>query len=303
MRKRIAITAGDVNGIGTEIIRKALISGMYEGIDFTVFGPEKVLKKDLKGVEAEIRDSGPVDIKVNYGTISAEAGEAAAQAVKAAVRAVLAGKFEALVTAPLCKEAMKLAGYEYPGHTEMLKELCGAEEALMMFLSESLIVGLMTAHIALAEVHRALNVDYCLKKIRLLDRELRGRLKIENPRIALCALNPHAGEEGMFGSEEAEVLIPAAIAARAEGIDITDPLPADTLFPRAERYSAVMAIYHDQGLIPAKMSPGGSVNYTGGLPIIRTSPDHGTAFDIAGKNIANPGGIISAIKWASRLSV
>ncbi len=302
MKNRIAISAGDINGIGPEIIRKSLASGEFTDVHFAVFGPESALRDALAGVKAKIFDCGPAGIMVNYGTISPEAGEAALRAVKSAVEATLAGEYHALVTAPISKEAVRLAGYDYAGHTEMLQEWCGAGEVIMMFLSETLIVGLMTTHLALREVPDALSIDYCIGKIRLFDRELSARLKIAHPHIALCALNPHAGENGMMGREEIEVLTPCAAKARSQGIDITDPLPADTLFPRAKDYSGVMAMYHDQGLIPAKTTPGGSVNYTGGLPIIRTSPDHGTAFDIAGKDSADPRGMINAIKWALRLA-
>ena len=300
--KKIAVTSGDINGIGPEIIRKAIWSGeLPSDVDITVFGPGEALEAEFEGLEVNIFYCGPVGLKVEYGMVSKEAGEVSFRAVKAAVEKTIAGEFDALVTAPISKQAVNSAGHKYSGHTEMLKEWCGVDDVIMMFLSDEMAVGLMTTHMALRDVPNALSVDLALGKIRLLHSEMMIRFGIGSPMIALCGLNPHAGEGGMFGREEIEVLIPAAKAARSEGIQITDPLPADTLFKKAGDYSAIMAIYHDQGLIPAKLAPGGSVNYTGGLPIIRTSPDHGTAFDIAGKNIADPSGIINAINWAVKL--
>lgn len=299
--KKIAITAGDINGIGPEIIRKAVSRAEFRGVEFTIFGPETALRKCFKSLKIEICDCGPKGISVEYGEISAEAGEASVRAIKCALEKTVMGEFHALVTAPISKKAVNMVGYNYIGHTEMLREWCSVEDVLMMFLSQKMVVGLMTAHIALSEVSRSLSVPLAMNKIRLLHQELRSRFGIAKPKIALCAVNPHAGEGGMFGAEEKEILTPAAHQARSEGINITDPLPADTLFPRADEYSAVLAVYHDQGLIPAKSVPGGSVNYTGGLPIIRTSPDHGTAFDIAGKDAADPSGMVNAIRWAVKL--
>ncbi|NQS97234.1 MAG: 4-hydroxythreonine-4-phosphate dehydrogenase PdxA [candidate division Zixibacteria bacterium] len=299
---KIAVTSGDINGIGPEIIRKALLSGELPiNVDITVFGPGEALETEFKGLKVNIRDCGPDELRREYGIVSKIAGEASFRAVKAAAERTIAGEYDALVTAPISKQAVNSAGHYYAGHTEMMKEWCGAEDVIMMFLSDAMIIGLMTTHIALREVADALSIDLALRKIRLLHRELIEKFNIDSPKITLCGLNPHAGEGGMFGREEIEVLIPAAKTARSEGIQITDPLPADTLFKKAGDYSAIMAIYHDQGLIPAKLAAGGAVNYTGGLPIIRTSPDHGTAFDIAGKGIADPSGMIKAINWAVKL--
>ena len=299
---KIAVTAGDINGIGLEIIRKT-VSGGEIPIDtnITVFGPQDALKTELGDLNVDIFDCGPPGLKPQYGVVSPEAGEASYQAIKTAVEKTLAGEYDAIVTAPISKSAVSAAGHNFPGHTEMLKKWCSAQDVIMMFLSDTMIVGLMTVHLALKEVPLVLSIDSAMNKIRLLNRELISRFKIASPTIALCGLNPHAGENGMFGREEIDILIPAAKEARLERIDITEPFPADTIFKRADEFSAVMAIYHDQGLIPAKLVPGGSVNYTGGLPIIRTSPDHGTAFDIAGKNIADPQSMINAIKWAVEL--
>jgi 4-hydroxythreonine-4-phosphate dehydrogenase len=298
---RIAITAGDVNGIGPEIIAKALRSGRFvEEAEFTVFGPSPILKGALGEGLAEIVDCG-AEVELQPGKVSADAGEASYLALEIATSAVLRGNFHALVTAPLNKEALNLAGFRYNGHTEMLKEWCRVKDVVMMFLSEMMTVGLLTAHIPLSEVPKVITQETALSKIRIFHWELRHRLGILNPKIALCGLNPHAGENGLLGQEEIEILIPAVESCRAEGFNILNPLPADSLFRNTKNYDAIMAIYHDQGLIPAKLQPGGAVNYTGGLPIIRTSPDHGTAFDIAGKGIADPSGMINAIEWAIKL--
>lgn len=298
----ICITCGDVNGVGPEIIRKSLQKNRISNLaNFTVIGPEKLLRKDLNDLNVGIAAIGPHDMETTLGKWSVQSGDVSFRAIQKAVEGVLSGRYHAMVTAPICKEAVNSAGHEFPGHTEMLKTWTGADDVIMMFLSSKMIVGLMTVHVALSDVPKLVNKDQALQKIRLLNRELKSRFKIDNPSIALCALNPHAGENRMFGTEEEEILIPAAAEARKAGIRITDPLPADTLFKKAENYSAILAIYHDQGLIPAKLAPGGSVNYTGGLPVIRTSPDHGTAFDIAGKGEADPSGMINAIDWAVKL--
>jgi len=301
-KPRICITCGDINGIGPEIIRKSLQDErISDSADLTVIGPGKAFENDFNGLNISITSTDPTDIEITPGKWTVRSGDIAFRAIRTAVEGVIKGRYDAMVTAPICKEAVNAAGHDFPGHTEMLKAWTGADDVVMMFLSGEMIVGLMTVHVALSEVPKIISPDLALKKIRLLDHELKSRLKIENPSIALCSMNPHAGENRMFGTEEEEILIPAAAEARRTGIRITDPLPADTLFKKARNYSAVLAIYHDQGLIPAKLAPGGSVNYTGGLPIIRTSPDHGTAFDIAGKGEADPSGMINAIDWAVKL--
>jgi len=299
--KRIAITYGDINGIGPEIIRKALTVKEFPEVNFSVFGPADLIGDYLKECPADIIDCPVAGLKIESGKLSPLAGEAAFLAVKNAVQNTIGGEFDALVTAPISKKAVNLARHDYSGHTEMLKEWCGVDDVLMMFLAERFKVGLLTVHTALADVPRLLTAKLIESKIAIMNNELVIRFGIPSPRIALCALNPHAGEDGMFGTEELEIMIPAAEKMRQKGTDVTNPLPADTLFVRSDEYDAIMAVYHDQGLIPAKMSPGGSTNYTGGLPIIRTSPDHGTAFDIAGKNMADPSGMINAIKWAVKL--
>ena len=211
---------------------------------------------------------------------------------------------DAMTTAPINKQALKLAGSPFPGHTEMLASLCGAQESLMCFFAGELRVFLLTVHLSLTDAIASLTKDRIVRAIVLADRELR-RFGIARPRIAVAGLNPHAGENGLFGSEEMREITPAIEQCRdGHNIDVTGPFPADTLFARAARgeFDAVAACYHDQGLIPVKcLAFGKAVNVTLGLPIIRTSVDHGTAFDIAGRGVADPGSLIEAILLAAGL--
>ncbi len=211
---------------------------------------------------------------------------------------------DAIATAPINKAAFAAAGYPWRGHTDMLAHLCGVRDVAMMFWSERLRVVLATIHIPLAQVPGALTVDGLVLLMQLTARSL-PRFGLASARLAIAGLNPHAGEQGLLGTEDRDVLAPAIARARAAGIDASGPFPADTLFVRAAKgeFDAVIAMYHDQGLIPVKLLAfGHSVNVTLGLPIIRTSVDHGTAFDIAGRGLADPGSLIEAIALAARLA-
>jgi 4-hydroxythreonine-4-phosphate dehydrogenase len=239
------------------------------------------------------------------GVLSAEAGHAAYETIVRAVRDAQAGGIHGIATAPINKEALALARLPWRGHTEMLAALTNAEHVAMMFWSEKLRVVLLTIHIPLACVSAALTVESVCATIELTHREL-PRFGIARPRLALAGLNPHAGEHGVLGSEETDVLQPAVMRSAKAGVDITGPFPGDTIFLRAMRgeFDVVLACYHDQGLIPIKMAAfGQAVNVTLGLPIVRTSVDHGTAFDIAGKNIADPESMVQAVLLAARLAV
>jgi 4-hydroxythreonine-4-phosphate dehydrogenase len=221
-----------------------------------------------------------------------------------AVADAMRGTVDGVATAPINKEALRLAGLPWSGHTDLLAHLTGAEHVAMMFYSDALRVVLATVHLALAEVPRALTPSRLEATIELTSRDL-PRFGIERPRIAVAGLNPHAGEHGLFGREEEDVIGPAIAACRRRGIDVAGPFPADTLFVRAVRgeFDVVVACYHDQGLIPVKLVAfGQAVNVTLGLPIIRTSVDHGTAFDIAGQGLADPGSMCAAVKLAARLA-
>lgn len=237
------------------------------------------------------------------GVHSAESGRAAAGAVRAATDDALAGRLVGIVTAPINKRSLKLGGFEWPGHTEMLAELTGSDDVAMMFVGGGLRVALVTIHRALRDVPGSIEAPAVARIVRLVHREL-PRLGATRCRIACCGVNPHAGEGGLFGDEEGRVLVPTLEGLRAEGIEVAGPIPADTAFPRAARgeFDAVIAMYHDQGLIPVKLVAFGSaVNVTLGLPFVRTSVDHGTGFDIAAAGTAEEGSLLAAIRLAEEL--
>jgi 4-hydroxythreonine-4-phosphate dehydrogenase len=239
------------------------------------------------------------------GAVSAQAGRAAYEAILRAVGDARAGTIDAIATAPVNKEAFAQAGLPWKGHTDLLAHLTNTDRVAMLFYSEPLRVVLATIHVPLADVPRLLTRDVADFTIDVTAREL-PRFGHAHPRLAFAGLNPHAGEHGVIGVEDDEVIAPAVTDARGRGIDITGPWPADTVFGRAARgeFDAVIACYHDQGLIPVKLLAfGRAVNVTLGLPIIRTSVDHGTAFDIAGRGVADPASLIEAILLAARLAV
>ena len=246
----------------------------------------------------------PIHNDSRPGVLSGEAGRAAYDTIVRAVDDARQGRVGGIATAPVNKEAFRLAGLPWSGHTDLLAHLTGAPHVAMMFHSAALRVVLATVHIALAEVPRALTQPSLEATIDLTAREL-PRFGVAHPRIAVAGLNPHAGEHGLFGREEETVIAPAIAACRARGIDVTGPFPGDTVFLRAHRgeFDVVVACYHDQGLIPVKLLAfGEAVNVTLGLPIVRTSVDHGTAFDIAGRGVANPESMIAAVLLAARLA-
>jgi len=283
---RVAITSGDPAGIGPEIAARAAVD-------------DRVL-----AVCEPIVYSSSGDVPVVPGVLSAVAGRAAYDAIVRAVEDATRGGVHAIATAPINKEALRLAGLPWNGHTDMLAHLTGAKHVAMMFESEALRVVLATVHVALADVPRALTRTALEETITLTAREL-PRFGVAAPRIAVAGLNPHAGEHGLFGREEQDVIVPAINACRAAGIDVAGPFPGDTVFVRAHRreFDVVVACYHDQGLIPVKLLAfGQAVNVTLGLPIVRTSVDHGTAFDIAGRGIADPQSMIAAVLLAARLA-
>jgi 4-hydroxythreonine-4-phosphate dehydrogenase len=283
---RIGITEGDPSGIGPEISEKAAADPRVRAVCEPV----------LYGSDDRAR--------FVPGRLSAEAGRAAYEAIGRALRDAQAGAIAGMTTAPINKEALALAGLKWRGHTDMLAELTGATRVAMMFYAERLRVVLATIHVPLAEVPRLLTPDLLYNVMELTAQEL-PKFGFPKPRLALAGLNPHAGEHGILGSEEQTVLEPTVARARASGIDVAGPYPADTVFVRAlgGEFDAVIACYHDQGLIPVKLVAfGQAVNVTLGLPVIRTSVDHGTAFDIAGRGVANPESMIQAVLLAARLA-
>jgi len=286
MKPRVAITCGDPAGIGPEIARKAADDPRVRKVcEPIVYGP-------------------PAGSTFKPGELSADAGRAAYETLCSAVGDARAGVVAAIATAPVNKLAFARAGLPWKGHTDLLAHLTGSTRVAMMFWSEPLKVVLATIHIPLASVTNALTRELMDDIIDLSAREL-PRFGLEKPRLAVAGLNPHAGEEGLLGHEERKVLRPAIETAQKRGIRIDGPYPGDTVFGRAVRgeFDAVIACYHDQGLIPVKLLAfGRAVNVTLGLPIIRTSVDHGTAFDIAGKNIADPSSMIEATLLAAKLA-
>jgi 4-hydroxythreonine-4-phosphate dehydrogenase len=285
-KPRIAITAGDPAGIGPEVAALATADPRVAAVcQPIVYGP-------------------PEGESFASGLLSAAAGRAAYDTIVRAVADARNGTVDAIATAPVNKEAFRLAGLPWSGHTDLLAHLTGAKHVAMMFHADALRVVLATVHVPLADVSRLLTRESLEATIELTAREL-PRFGIPAPRIAVAGLNPHAGEHGLFGREEEETIGPAIETCRGRGIDVSGPFPGDTVFVRARRgeFDVVIACYHDQGLIPMKLVAfGQAVNVTLGLPIVRTSVDHGTAFDIAGKGIADPESMIAAVLLASRLA-
>jgi 4-hydroxythreonine-4-phosphate dehydrogenase len=311
----LLLTMGDPVGIGPEVVVRAFQRGAAEGC--VVVGEADVIARALRvigwdvplvrlGSLQQALPDGALPVwsplasggglsQLPWGQVDARAGRAAADCVTAAARALLGGQGSALITAPLNKAALAAAGVHFPGHTEMLQAAAGGVPVRMMLANEELRVVLVTIHQSLRSAIDAVTYDAVLDTLRIVQRSGVGR------RIAVAGLNPHAGEDGLFGDEELRVIAPAIAAARAEGIDATGPFAPDTVFMRARRgeFDVVVAMTHDHGLIPVKyLGVEHGVNVTLGLPFIRTSPDHGTAFDIAGRGIADPSSLIAAIAWA-----
>jgi 4-hydroxythreonine-4-phosphate dehydrogenase len=326
-RPIIGVTMGDPAGIGPEVVAKALsrrevlklcrplVIGSKPVMEWTVKGLKlKTRICPVQGHDQALGRAGEIPVldplerpltALVPGRLSKQAGDAAVQFIKTAVRLAQDHCLEAIVTAPISKEGMHLAGYPYPGHTELLAELTRSRDVGMMIVGGPLKIQFVTTHVAIRDLPAALTVDRIERAIRLAARALRDYFGIAVPRIGVAALNPHAGERGLFGDEERKAILPALHRARSLGLAATGPLPADTLFGKAVRgeYDGVVAMFHDQGLIPLKlMAFGRCVNLTVGLPIIRTSVDHGTAYDIAGKGVADPGSLIEAIRLAVRLA-
>jgi 4-hydroxythreonine-4-phosphate dehydrogenase len=290
-------------------VLKALSSPERPPGDWVVYGPLASLEERAArfglgrvanlGISVVDVGGGPFPL----GQVSAEGGRAAAAAVLAATRDALARRVDAVVTAPLHKESLRAAGHPWPGHTEMLAEAASASDVAMMFVGGGLRVALLTIHRSLRSVPDAITRGEVERVVRLLHREL-PRFGAQRRRIAVCGVNPHAGEGGLFGREDQEVVAPAVARLVAGGLDVTGPLPADTAFVRAARgeFDAVVATFHDQGLVPVKLLAfGRAVNVTLGLPFVRTSVDHGTAFDIAASGTADPGSLLAAMALASSL--
>ena len=281
--KIIGITIGDPSGIGPEIVAKALRHPSLKRINLRIIGETK---------------------KYPLGQVNNHSGQASLKFLDQAVELLKTKEITALVTAPVCKEAICLTDPTFHGHTEFLAKAFHCPHVDMMFVAEKLRTVIVTRHLPLKNVSKALTKKSILQSITLTHQALKDYFKIKNPQIAVCGLNPHAGEGGTIGDEEMKIIIPAIQQAKKKKMNIIGPLAADTLFsPKIKHsYDAVIAMYHDQGLIPIKtLYYPNLVNLTLGLPFIRTSPAHGTAFDIAGKNKADPTSMIEAIKLAYQL--
>jgi 4-hydroxythreonine-4-phosphate dehydrogenase len=319
---RIGISCGDLNGVGIEVVLRTfddprmmgeVIPVLYCSTK-TVSHHRKALELDdvqVNGV-ADAREALPRKLNVvnlwedelpmELGKPSGELAKYAVQSLEAAVQDLASGKVDVLVTAPIDKHAMQNAGFAFPGHTEYLQHMAGSDsEVLMILAGEGLRVGTVTGHIPLKDVAAAITTDRIMSKARLFHQSLQRDFGIPSPRIALLGLNPHAGDGGALGSEDKERIAPAARRLQEEGILAMGPYPSDGFFGNGsyKHFDGVLAMYHDQGLIPFKtLSFGHGVNFTAGLPIVRTSPDHGTGLDIAGKGMADPGSFRAAVWMA-----
>lgn len=315
---RVLLTAGDPNGVGPEI----LIQALAELHPFEGWRPEIV--GNVEAIQTAASELGNPDISVsagelrvfgtsvgigdiggtfsrNAGMLDAAAGRISARCVIRAVRQVLEGDADAIVTMPISKEAWELGGYDWPGHTELISSMCGDSEGLMILMCRAIRVALLTGHIPLSAVSGAIDQKRIVEKVRTFGVSLREDFGIPTPRIALLGLNPHAGDGGVLGTEEKSTYREAVRILHEDRIHIDGPFPADAFFARRRYgdYDGVMASYHDQGLIPMKLlAEGDGVNFTAGLPLVRTSPDHGTAFDIAGMGRASAESAVSAVKTA-----
>ncbi|HKK87379.1 MAG TPA: 4-hydroxythreonine-4-phosphate dehydrogenase PdxA [Saprospiraceae bacterium] len=318
MRKlKVGITCGDINGIGMEVIIKALndtrllnhsipiIYGSSKIISYhkNIVEPENFRSQNIK--EASQASDDRINIlncwneavNIQLGEATRESGSYAAMALEACTNDALDGKIDCMVTAPINKHAMSLAGFRYIGHTEYLRDRCQVEQVLMMMCSEEMKVSLSSGHIPVQNVSSVSSKEKLISQIKLLNSTLRMDHGIDKPRIAVLGIQPHAGDNGAIGDEDERITKPAVAELKKEGELVFGPYPADGFFGSLsyKKFDAIMAAYHDQGLIPFKMASfGKGVNMTCGLPIIRSSPDHGTGYDIAGKNAADPSSFLSA---------
>jgi len=324
-RPRIAITMGDPAGIGPEIIVKALpredISQVCRPIILGDVGLLKTVSRSIGACSFHVMES-PEDISESPGTIDVlplsnlegsvtqgkptrDGGKAMVDYILKAVELATSGQVSAMVTCPINKELMNQVGYGFEGHTELIAHLTHTKDYVMMLAGEKLRVALATIHCALRDVADIISKGLIVKTVTITCHALERDFAIKNPRVAVAALNPHAGESGLFGREDMEIIKPAVGEARESGLSVEGPFPADTVFYHAVngRFDAVVAMYHDQGLIPLKLLHfSDAVNLTLGLPIVRTSVDHGTAYDIAGRGIADPSSLIAAVKMAARIA-
>lgn len=318
----IGITIGDINGIGPEVIIKSLRdSRVMNHITPVVFGSTKVLSfyrkmlniddfhysqlrsiNDINPRKVNVVNCWPEMVEINVGQVTAEAGNCAYQALREAVNYLKDGKIDALVTAPINKKNIQRDDFHFVGHTDFITEELGAKDSLMLMVTDELRVGVVTAHIPLSEVSSSLTKEAIEGKLKILIKTLKNDFGITKPKLALLGLNPHAGEDGLLGKEEIEIIEPVVKDFKDKGHLVYGPFPADGFFASLDyqKYDGILAMYHDQGLIPFKMLGfENGVNFTAGISKVRTSPDHGTAYSLAGKDVADPQSMREAIYLAS----
>lgn len=318
----IGISCGDINGIGLEVILKALaVKQVGKKFTVIVYGSTKVVAYHKNIITQEniqfhsinspaeahadrinIVNCWPDNVNITLGKPTDLSGKCAMQALERAVKDLKAGEIEALVTAPINKKAMQMAGFPFVGHTEYITSEFKAKDSLMLMVSDALRVGVVTNHLPVREIAAAITVEKVLRKILIMAETLRIDFNIQKPTIAVLGLNPHAGDEGAIGAEDDAIVRPAIEEAKTKGVMVFGPFPADGFFGSGQfnKYDGILAMYHDQGLVPFKvLSFGEGVNYTAGLASVRTSPDHGTAYDIAGKGEADESSLIKAIYLAA----
>ena len=322
MIPKIAFTLGDMNGVGTEVILKTLAAKNFlNSLHPILIGPEYIWKLTAKKHKLNFKfntynfeDSDKKDTvsilnlepleKISYGKVSAKSGALSIHSIQMAYKLINQNFADAMVTAPISKEAINLANFHYDGHTGYLASISNNKNICMVLLNDIMRVGLVTTHLPISEVSKQITQSAILKKIMILNRCLQTDFKIKRPSIAVLSLNPHAGDGGILGMEEKKIIIPAIKKAISEKINIDGPFPSDSFFARYKpnSYDAILSMYHDQGLIPLKMTDNNrGVNFTAGLSFIRTSPDHGTAFDIAGKGKADYSSTLAATELAIKL--
>jgi len=325
---KIGITMGDPTGIGPEIIVKALsMAEPFQACRPIVFGDHEVLSRAIQiqqlsatlEIIEEVPENGYLPRKIflfplsqlkvatlRFGQPDRACGEAMVTYIEEAVKRVRSGKLDAMTTCPINKQAMNEAGYHFFGHTELLAHLAQASPVAMMFVGSRWKIVLVTTHLPIKDVSKSITSNRILATLRLADEGMKKYFGIPHPKMAMLGLNPHCGEEGLLGEEEKREILPAMAEAKTLGMDVEGPFPADSFFDLSGRHAfdVVISMYHDQGLIPIKMVDfKGAVNFTLGLPFVRTSVDHGTAYDIAGKGLADPDNLIKALLIASNLSI
>ncbi|MBV6478728.1 MAG: D-threonate 4-phosphate dehydrogenase [Ignavibacteria bacterium] len=311
-RKKLILTLGDPNGIGPEIILKIFKQKkLLKDFELKIAGSKKILDEYSALLNLpEINSQYVIDIPVSSsyrlspGNIDRHAGKISGKSVKLAAVMCMRKSFDAMITMPISKESLNLGGYNYHGHTEMLEEITNSDEVVMMLYSTRFSVALITGHIPIKKVGSIINAELLFRKIAVVNNTLVRNFKIRKPKIAVLALNPHSGDGGLIGMEEQNIILPLIEKMNLHGFTIRGPFSPDAYFAvkAYKKFDITVAMYHDQALIPFKMiSFGKGVNYTAGLKIIRTSPDHGTAFDIAGTGKADIGSSIEAIKLAGKL--